>query len=358
MDSRVTAYAHLLVERGLQVQAGWQVLLRTNCPARPLVEEVMRVIARRGAYALLRISYGPPHMNLIAVDSAWAVEAPDVLLSEMPPIERHALEQADAIMLIEAPDGREAEAVGGLIARRHLLRQSVRPLIERLGSGTLRTTYGMFPTPTLAEDAGMTLDAYEDFLYASCLLDWDQETRRMQHIADLMDEAASIRILAVGTDLQLSLTGRHGQVEDGRATLPGGRVFWRPVEGSARGVISITEFPAIYRKHEMEGVRLEFRDGHVVNASASRGEDTLLELLAAGEVPWSLHELGVGCNPNIERYTKHALFDGKMNDSVHLVLTGNSPHHAPWFVAKRLGIHARIVCDGREGYVHGGWSPA
>lgn len=144
-DARIEGYARLLVERGVDVQPGWQVIIRANPLARPLVEEVMRVIARREAYALLRLSYGAPHMNLIAVDAAWALAAPDALLTAMPPIERCALEHADALILIEAPDGREAEAVNGLIARRHLLRQSARPVMERLANGALRTAYSLFP---------------------------------------------------------------------------------------------------------------------------------------------------------------------------------------------------------------------
>ena len=350
IEGRTESYARLLVERGIKVRPGWQVIIRTNPLARPLVEEVARQLARRGAYALLRISYGAPHMNLIAVDTAWALSAPEDLLQRMPPIERDALETADAMIIIEAPDDRESEAAEGLIARRHLLRRSVRPLMERLQQGDLPTAYCLFPTEALALQAGMALGEYEDFLYAACLLDWEREAGKMRDIAALFDGQETVRILGEGTDLTLSFEDCRGKIDDGRETLPGGRVYYRPVEGSADGYITFGEFPIVYRGSVVEGARLEFRDGRVTQASARHDEDTLLETLGAGTLPWSLREIGIGCNPAVRRHTRNTLFDQKIDGTLHLELSGDSPAHAPWVMVKPFGVEGRLEAGGRVVY--------
>lgn len=354
-DTRVAEYARLLVEWCVGVQPGWQVIIRTNPLARPVIEETMRLIAGRGAYALLRLSYGAPHMNLAAVDAAWAVAAPDELLVQMPPIERHALENADALILIEAPDGREAEAVSGLIARRHLLRQSVRPLMQRLAGGAFPTTYGMFPTDALAQEAGMSLIEYEDLLYSACLLPWDREQVRMRDIARRLDGAEEVRITGSGTDLTLSLRDRQAGVEDGRENLPGGRVYYAPAEASARGVIQFDEFPVVYRRRTVEGARLVLEDGAIAEAAAREGEAFLAETLATGTRAWTLQELGIGCNPAVGWFTRQLLFDQKIDGTVHLVFNGNSPTSAPWTMVKDLRRGGQIYNDGELLYDSGAW---
>jgi aminopeptidase len=348
--SPIEAYARLLVERGVGIQAGWQVLVRTNPLARPLVEAVMRQIAQRGAYALLRMSYGAPHMNLMAVDVSWVTAAPEHLLATMPPIEQHALDHADAIILIEAPDGREAEAADELIARRHLLRQSVRRFMERLGSG-LPTTYGMFPTAALADAAGMTLDAYADFVFDACLVDWDAQADRLARIAQQFDGAATIHISGDDTDLRFSLAGASAGVEDGRDMLPGGRLFWQPVQGSLEGTLRCREFPAFYRAAQFDDLRLTFSHGAVVHASAGSGEAELHALLGEG-APWTVREFGIGCNPRIARYTHHDTFDTRIDGTMHLVLAGGSVRHAPWTVVKDLRQGGRIMRDEQEMFGH------
>jgi len=89
----------------------------------------------------------------------------------------------------------------------------------------------------------MTLPQYEQFIFDSVLLDWDAEGERMRKIADVFDAADEVRIVGAGTDLKLSLAGRWGAVDDGHVNMPGGEVFYSPVEDSARGVIEFCEFP-------------------------------------------------------------------------------------------------------------------
>src|SRR5262245_10525260 len=100
-DTRISQYARLLVEDCIGVQEGWQVIVSSSPLARPLVEEVVRQIARKRAYAIMRISLTGTGS---IYDFEWGLEAPLELVAELPSIERHAFDNADALIVIEAPE--------------------------------------------------------------------------------------------------------------------------------------------------------------------------------------------------------------------------------------------------------------
>src|SRR5215471_18703850 len=107
-DPRIEAYAKLLVEECIDVQPGWQVVVLGSYLGRPLIEEVLAQVARRGAYGLLRLTFGESSI----APHAWLREAPLELLSTLPSIEKFALETIDAVIVVDAPENtRAASAV-------------------------------------------------------------------------------------------------------------------------------------------------------------------------------------------------------------------------------------------------------
>src|SRR5205823_5702097 len=126
---------------------------------------------------------------------------------------------------------------------------------------------------------------------------------RMRRYADRFDAAEQIRIVGKCTDLTLSLAGRSGDVDEGHTNMPGGEFFYSPLEDSAEGVIEFSEFPSVYQGHEFAGIRLVFREGAVVDASATKNESTLHALLDRDEGARRIGELGIGCNPGITKPT-------------------------------------------------------
>jgi aminopeptidase len=353
-DPRVEAYARLLVERSLDVQPGWQVIVRSSPLARPLLEAIAGCLARRGAHMLTRLSYASIH-------SAWVSEAPEALLEAVAPVDMHMWETADALLAIEAPENtREGAAIAP--DRRVLLARAGRASHRRVMSGEMPWVGCQFPTPALAQDAGMSLSAYEDLLYSACLLDWDEQGRQMRRIADRFDQASLVRIVGEGTDLTLSLEGRLAMVDDGHRNMPGGEVFYCPLEDSADGVISYSEFPAVYGGQLVEGVRLRFRQGQVVEASARSGEEFLLKMLATDPGASRLGELGIGCNPGIQRHMRNTLFDEKIYGTVHLAVGNGFPFgggtnvsSVHWDMVKDLRNGGHIYCDGELVQENGRW---
>jgi aminopeptidase len=349
-------YARLLVERCLDVQPGWQVMIKSRPLARPLVQAVTRRIAQRGAYALLRIGFGP-----FDVDLEWGKEAPEELLAEAAPADLHAYESIDAWMNITAPENTR-EAADLPADRESLHLKAILPITSRRLAFKIPWVGCQYPTNALAQDAGMSLAAFTDFVLGACLRDWDAEAERMRRFKERFDGAAEVRVVGAGTDLTLSLDGRAGLIDDGHLNMPGGEFFFSPVEDATEGVIEFSEFPAVEFGHEATGVRLVFEGGRVVDASAKSGEDYLIGRLDADPGARVLGELGIGCNPAITRHTKNTLFDEKIDGTVHLAigagfpfLGGQNQSAVHWDMVKDLRPGGQVSLDGEVVQQNGRW---
>ena len=357
-DPRVTQYAELLVDTCIGVKDGWQVVVSGTPLGRPLLEEIARLIGERGAYALMRI-------NLTGAfgmaDLHWVLAAPEERLAELPGIDKHTFETMDAVISVSAPENtRDTSAVPA--ERLSLLQQASRPVLERIVSGEVPWVGCQYPCPSLAQDAEMSVDDFADFLYGAVLLDWDAERQKMERIKERFDAADEVRIVGAETDLRLSLAGREGEVDAGGANIPGGEVFYSPVEDSAEGTVAFLEFPAVYAGRSVEGIRFRFEGGRVVDASADRNEEFLVETLDTDEGARRLGEMGIGCNPGITRHMKNTLFDEKMYGTVHFAvgngfpyLGGTNQSAVHWDIVKDLREGGELYCDGELVQRNGEW---
>lgn len=353
-DPRIDEYACLLVERSLGVQRGWQVAVRGNHLGRPLIEAVMEQIARKGAYPLLQLAF--EH-----VGGPFVREAPLDVLRVTAPLQKRVWDEVDGIITIYSPE--DAHEGADLPEERQAASQEMlQPLRARTMAMEVPWVIAEWPAQSLAEEAGMSLEEYELFVFDAVLLDWDAEGERMRRIADVFDAADEVRLEGAGTDLTLSLAGRAGSVDDGRVNMPGGEVFYSPVEESANGAIEFGEFPAVYFGTEVEGARLVFEDGLVVEATARQNESFLVQTLDTDEGARRLGELGIGCNPGIQRFMKNVGFDEKIDGTVHLAVGnsytftgGRNKSSIHWDIVKDLRTEGRIYADGRLVQENGRW---
>jgi len=360
VDPRVEQYARLLLDRSLGVQPGWQVMVVATPLARPLVEELVRQIGRKGAWPLVRLSW--VDQEHVPFDTVWATEAPEELLPRMAPIEARTREEIDAWLAVV---GSENTRGGSLLSppRRQELRGAYAPFLRRRFNRGFPWVSCLYPTQALAQEAGMPLADYTDFVYGACLRDWEAEGERMRRYAARFDAGDSVRIVGAGTDLTLSLGGREGLVDDAHYNMPGGEFFYSPVEDSAEGVVEFSEFPAVYQGAICEGVRLRFDGGTVVDASARLNEDLLIAALDTDAGARRLGELGIGCNPGIQRHTRNTLFDEKMDGTIHLALGagvgfvgGLNESAVHWDMVKDLRRSGRIEIDGEVVQDNGAWA--
>jgi aminopeptidase len=355
-DQRIQEFARVLLDTCLGVQKGWQVLVYSTPLARPIVEELTRGLAERGAHALLRINFSEGMGEQI-----WIETAPLDVVAELPDISRYELEHADGVISIVAPENtRSYSSVDA--ERMQLVQKAFRPAAERLLDGTLPWVGCYYPVPAIAQDAEMSLRQLEDFFFGAVLLDWDAERERMQRYCDRFDAAEEVRIVGDGTDLRLSLAGRKGKVDAGGANMPGGEFFFCPVEDSAEGTIHFSEFPGFYLGREIPGIRLRFEGGRVVEASADRNEDDLISTLDTDEGARGVGELGIGCNPGITRYMKNVAYDEKIDGTAHVALGNGFPFlggtnvsAVHWDIVKDLRSGGRIELDGEIVQQDGRW---
>ena len=356
-DDRITRYAELLLDTCLGVQRGWQVVVWGTPWARPLLEEVMKQLAERGAYALLRLTFSGGSYS----HGAWVRHAPLDILSQPASIDVHTFGHCDAWLGVAAPEN-TSDRADIPPERTSAVNRAYATAMSRLDEDEIPWVLCWYPTPALAQDARMTLPAFEDFLYRACLVDWPAEHARISRYAALLDQAEEVRIVGAGTNLRLSVAGRRADVDAGSGNMPGGEFFACPVETSAEGTIAFTEFPAIWGGREVWGIRLRFAEGRVVDASADTEEPFLLETLDTDEGARRIGELGIGCNPGIDRYTRNVYFDEKIDGTVHIALgegfrymgsTNESALH--WDIVKDLRAGGRIELDGAVVQQDGVW---
>ena len=176
------------------------------------------------------------------------------------------------------------------------------------------------PTSGHAQLAGMSTEAYENFVYDAVSLDWDAQREFQAQLVESLDDAEEIRIRSgEETDVRMSIAGNTALNDYGEANLPGGEVFTAPVRESVDGEVYF-DLPLYRYGREIEGVRLRFEDGQVVSHSAERNEDLLASILDTDDGSRYLGELGIGMNRQIDRFTYNMLFDEKMGDTVHMAV--------------------------------------
>jgi aminopeptidase len=356
-DPRVQRYATLLIDTCLGVEAGQQVIVWGMPLARPLIEEVTRQLGQRGAYPLLRLTFG----GGLVYHRDWIRHAPLDVIAEPAAIDVHAFEHCDGLIAISAPENtRDGSDIAA--DRTAAVQAAYRDATARIHTSAVPWVMCWYPTPALAQDAGMTNAGFADFLYGACLLDWKAEHERLARLATAFDGAEQVRITGAGTDLRLSLASRPVEVDAGTGNMPGGEFFGCPVETSAEGTIDFGEFPGIWGGRDVCGIRLRFADGVVVDASAETEEAFLIETLDTDAGARRIGELGVGCNPGITRYMRNTYFDEKIDGTVHVALgagfadlggTNESAIH--WDIVKDLRRGGRIEVNGRVVQENGVW---
>jgi aminopeptidase len=360
IDPRVEQYAKLLVERCIDVQPGWQVIVVGSALARPLVEEVVRAIGRREAYPVVQLSFGG--MDYWPFETVWAETVSAEVLAERPPLRVAIEDECQAWIRIGAPENtRDGADLDN--ERQNAIANAAHPLTARRLALEIPWVTCRYPTPALAQDAGMTMKAFEDFLFGAVLLDWDAEGQKMERIKERFDPAEEVRIVGLETDLRFSIAGREGVVDDGHLNMPGGEVFYCPVEDSTEGVVTFSEYPAVQEPSVVGGVRMRYENGRVVEASATSNEEALLRALDRDEGARVLGEFGIGCNPGIQRHMKNTLFDEKMYGTIHLavgagipIAGGKNQSATHWDMVKDLRDGGRIELDGEIVQENGEWT--
>ena len=336
------AFAGLLCDWCLEVEAGQQVLISASTPAEPLVAALHRALLEREAWPLVRL-LAP------GLEADFYRHARERHLDGFAPVELAEAQGAQASLRIEAPVN--TQALAGIpperITRATRAREPLRQ--ARLAR---RWAITLWPTPALAQQARMGEAEYAAMIERALQLHrpdpvgaWRELSARQQKLVERLRDAREVRIRAEGTDLRLRVAGRRWVNSDGRRNMPSGEVFTGPLEDSANGTIRFT-VPSLARGAEVQGIELTFAEGRVVGARADRGEELLHSALATDAGARRLGELGIGTNSGIDRPTGSTLLDEKIAGTVHLALGRSYPETGGRNVS---ALHWDLVCDLRQG---------
>lgn len=347
-DERVETLADILVDYSTEVGRDDLVSIRGPYTAEPLMLAIYRRCLDRGAQVALRpaLPAAAPLLYRFAQDhqleyvwepERWYVENLDVDFSIIADSNTRQLSRVDPAKQVMA-----AKARRPVFDRR----------MERGATGELRWNVTLFPTEALAMDAEMSLEEYEDFYYEACLVDaedpiaeWKKVAAHHATLIEWMSGRSEVHIEGEGTDLHLDISGRTFIPADGNSNFPDGEIFTGPVESGTQGFVTFT-YPAIYRGQAVEGVRLEFEDGKVVDARAKKNEKLLVETLDSDPGARILGELGIGTNFGIKQFSGELLLDEKIGGTVHLAVGASYPETGG---VNRSAVHWDMVCDLRDG---------
>jgi aminopeptidase len=347
-DSRVEALAQILVRYSTKVQRGDVCVIQGTTTGEPLLQAVYEEVLRAG---------GQPVMQLTteAAQAAFFELASDEQLDWVQPPAEWTAEHADVRIVVMA-DANPRALSGVDPAKQARASRARRKIMEtamqRAAEGTHRWSLTLFPTHAYAGEAGMSLSAYEQFFYDACLATdgdpvtaWQRQSDEVLRLADWIEGREQVRITGPGTDIELGVAGRHWVPCVGTHNMPDGEFFTGPVEDSVNGEIAFS-FPASHGGREVSGVRFRFEDGRVVDASAERGEDFLIEMLDTDDGSRTLGELGIGTNYGITTGTKEILLDEKIGGTVHMAIGAAYPETG---ATNKSAVHWDMVCDLRQG---------
>src|SRR3954454_9970437 len=348
-DPRLEKLADVLVNYSTGVRPGQLVRITSPSVAAPLVAELYRRVVAAGGHPMVRVS--PDELSEIFLKNAS-----DEQLKYVNPVSLFEVERIDASIGVWADEN--TKALTNVDPKRMGLSQAARkPLMEkfmqRAADGELKWCGTQFPTQASAQDAEMSLAEYEDFVFSAGLLNepdpvaaWKKISERQQKLADFLNGKRDYHVVAAnGTDVRMSVAGMRWINCDGHENFPDGEVFTGPVIDSVNGQISFS-FPAVHHGRECDGVKLTFKNGKVVDASASKGQEFLFSMLDMDTGSGFLGECAIGTNYGITRYTRNTLFDEKIGGTVHFALGAGYPETGN---KNESGLHWDMVVDRRQG---------
>ena len=349
-DTRVTKMAQTIARYSVSLKPGERFLVLTSVPGMALAAEVYREALALGALPVVRTL----HPEL---DELLYRYGNDDQVRFVPEYEKQELESLNARLVIRG-DENVMTLAGIDPARLTIGRQARRPLLERMmarkAAGELKNCLTQYPTNASAQEAGMSLADYEEFVFRACFADrddpieaWLELSRQQQAYVDLLNNVKTLKVEGPGTDLALSVDGRKWVNSDGKANFPSGEVFTGPVEDSVNGRVRF-DVPTLFSGQPVENIELEFKAGRVVAARAERGDQMLQSALDTDAGSRFLGEFAFGLNYGISRATRNILFDEKIGGTIHMAIGAGYPETGS---QNRSAIHWDMIKDMKQGVV-------
>lgn len=305
-DPRYTRLAKLLVGYSMELQKGEKVLLDMIDVPDEFTVELIRATRDIGAIPLVETRHTRVTREvLIGTDQQHAETVRD--------LEMFRMKRMNAYVAIRGSHNANENA-DVPSERMALYTKTLRPVLNYRVNKT-RWVVLRWPSPSMAQAANMSTEAFEDFYFDVCTMDYRKMAKAMLPLEKRMKAADKVRLQGPGTDLEFSIKGIGAKSCNGKLNIPDGEVFSCPVKNSVNGSIQFNT-PTLYSGTRFENVRLEFENGKVVNAKSNNNQ-RLNEILDTDAGARYVGEFALGFNPYIENPMCDILFDEKIAGSLH-----------------------------------------
>lgn len=306
-DARIDALARQLVRYSTALQKGEKVLIDLYDVPDSIGLALIREARAKGAFPFIRIHQSRLTREMLkgAENDQYSVIAKH-LLSEM--------KDMDAYIAVRG--GYNISETSDVPAEKmRLAMKHMRPVLDHRVKKT-RWCVLRWPSPSMAQQAGMSTEAFEDFYFNVCLLDYKALVPAMKALKKLMDATDKVEIKGPGTHLKFSIKDINSIICGGNYNIPDGEVFTAPVRDSVEGHISYNA-PTIYQGIAFDSIRLEFEKGKIVKAEAGSKTKALNKILDSDEGARYIGEFALGFHPVIREPMRDILFDEKIAGSFH-----------------------------------------
>jgi aminopeptidase len=349
-DPRLDRLAAVLVNYSTRVKKGDLVTVRADANAFPLIEATFEAVLKAGGHPTWIPQSERLHELLLS-------HGTDEQLAFLSPLDVHRVETADVQIAFwsEMNTSYLARIDPSKIARQQSSRKAfMSRFMERAANGSLRWVGTQFPTQACAQNASMSLEQYSDFVFRAGLLHlpdpvaaWKGVHQRQERVREFLQGKKEVRFRLPppadgshdGTDLVVNVSKATWVNCAGMENFPDGEVFAGPT--GVEGHVNYT-FPAVYNGREVDGVRLRFKGGRVVDASARRNEEFLIKMLDLDPGARNLGEIAIGTNYAITEFTKNTLFDEKIGGTFHAAVGAGYPESGS---TNESALHWDMVCE-------------
>jgi len=336
MDSRYEELARGLVAHSTEVQAGEKVLIDAfDIPEAMVIALVRAVRKRKGIPFVQTHSARIAREILTGAGKEYFEFLKRIELARMKGMQAYiALRGSHNIFeTSDVPAAKMKEAM-----------KIMRP-VQNYRVNETKWVVLRWPSSAMAQQAGMSTEAFEDFYFRVCTLDYRRMAKGARALADLMTKTNRVHIQGPGTDLRFSIKGLAGIPCTGQRNIPDGEVFSCPVRDSVEGVLQYN-VPTVYQGVEFTKVRLEFKKGKIIRAE-SNNTKRLNKILDSDAGARYIGEFSLAFNPHILEPMQDILFDEKIAGSFHFT-PGQAYEESD--NGNRSQVHWDMVCIQRKDY--------
>ena len=331
MDPRYSKLAKTLCGHSAKIAQGEHVLLDLSETPAEMAEALIAEISARGAY---------PHAEISnpRISRALALAATPERLAVAAECALEKIKKMDAYIAIRGAANifENSDVPQANMAK---IAAAMKPAVDWRVNKT-KWVVLRWPTPAMAQQAQMSSEAFEDFYFRVCTMDYGRMEEGMEAARRLMESADKVHITGPGTDLGFSIKSMPAIPCGGQYNIPDGEIFTAPVRDSVEGTVSYNA-PTVYNGISFDSITLTFEKGKIGDASAGAKTAALKKILSSDEGASYIGEFAMGFNPHITSPMRDILFDEKIAGSFHFT-PGQAYENAD--NGNRSRIHWDMVC--------------